>query len=99
MSTINEIFYTIQGESLKSGRPCIFIRFAGCNLKCSYCDTEYAREKINGKHVTVNKIIKSIRRYPCKYICITGGEPLLQKDVYKLATNLLNNNYEYLNFR
>jgi 7-carboxy-7-deazaguanine synthase len=93
MLYINEIFYTIQGESSKAGRPCIFIRFAGCDLDCSYCDTKYASRKKNGRRMTADKIITLVKKFPCRYICITGGEPLLQKNIHKLVTCLLNKNY------
>ncbi|MFQ5963623.1 MAG: radical SAM protein [Candidatus Scalinduaceae bacterium] len=83
---VNEIFKSIQGESTYAGIPCVFVRLTGCNLRCSYCDTTYAYEE--GNDMSVNKIIKKIAGYGCKNVCITGGEPLMQKNVYKLITLL-----------
>lgn len=89
---INEIFYSIQGEGAWTGLPNIFIRTTGCNLRCSFCDTKYAYNK--GKEMTLNEIIKKIKQYPCKYVCITGGEPLLQKDIMYLINELLKKGYK-----
>jgi len=89
---INEIFYSIQGEGNWTGFPNIFIRTTGCNLRCSFCDTKYAYNK--GKEMTLEKIIEKISIYPCKYICITGGEPLLQKDIVDLIDKLLKKGYK-----
>lgn len=75
---ISEIFYSIEGEGIEIGRPEVFIRLAGCNLRCEWCDTKYAWS--NGKEMSIEEIIQEIRRYPCKNISITGGEPLLQKE-------------------
>jgi len=88
---INEIFYSIQGEGKWSGLPNIFIRTTGCNLRCSFCDTKYAYD--DGKEMKIDEIIKDISKYPCKYICVTGGEPLFQNDVPKLLDSLLKRNY------
>ncbi len=84
---INELFYSIQGEGLKTGLPTIFIRTAGCNLRCSYCDTTYSYTK--GTEMTVKKILDKIVKYPSKNVCVTGGEPLLQKDFSNLLKRLL----------
>ena len=88
---INEIFYSIQGEGKWSGLPNIFIRTTGCNLRCSFCDTKYAYN--DGKEMKIDEIIKEISKYPCKYVCVTGGEPLFQNDVPKLLDSLLKRNY------
>ncbi len=82
MLKVNEIFYSIQGESSLAGFPCIFIRLTGCNLRCTYCDTEYAFYE--GKDYSIEKIMNEISEFNCKLVEITGGEPLLQKDVYQL---------------
>jgi len=74
---ISEIFYSIEGEGIEIGRPEIFIRLAGCNLKCIWCDTKYALQ--NGKEMSDKEIVEEVRKYPCKSVSITGGEPLLQK--------------------
>ena len=89
-----EIFYSIQGESVRAGYPCIFIRLAGCNLRCSYCDTVYAQSP--GTQYSVEDIIKSVGLYPCRLVEITGGEPLLQDQTPHLVRELLNLGYSVL---
>ena len=74
---ISEIFYSIEGEGIEIGRPEIFIRLAGCNLRCTWCDTKYALE--NGTEMSIEEILQEAGKYPCKSVSITGGEPLLQK--------------------
>jgi 7-carboxy-7-deazaguanine synthase len=73
---IAEIFYSIEGEGVAIGKPEIFVRLAGCNLRCEWCDTKYALD--NGRQMTVDVIIEEVMTYPCKNVSITGGEPLLQ---------------------
>ena len=82
MLKINEIFYSIQGESSYNGMPCIFIRLTYCNLRCSYCDTEYAFYE--GKDMSIKNILKKVKSYNCKLVELTGGEPLLQKESINL---------------
>jgi len=89
---INEIFYSIQGEGKWTGRPNIFIRTSGCNLRCSFCDTTYAYN--DGKELSIEEISSQISKYPCKYVCITGGEPLIQKEILDLIDDLIKGNYE-----
>ena len=91
---INEIFYSIQGESSFAGLPCVFIRFTHCNLRCNYCDTEYAF--YDGNELTINEIIEKVDQYNCHLVEITGGEPLLQENIYSLIQDLFNHNYEVL---
>jgi len=91
---VNEIFYSIQGESSHAGRPCIFIRLTGCNLRCSYCDTRYAYEE--GILMNVSEIIDRIFSYPCRLVEVTGGEPLLQKNTPALIKDMLERKYEVL---
>ncbi|MFC1884390.1 radical SAM protein [Thermodesulfobacteriota bacterium] len=91
---INEIFYSIQGESTYAGRPCIFIRLAGCNLRCSYCDTSYAYKK--GKQMGIEDIFDRIASYECPLVEITGGEPLIQEYTPVLIERLLEDGYEVL---
>lgn len=91
---ICEIFYSIQGESTRAGYPCIFIRLAGCNLRCSYCDTVYAQSP--GTQYSVEDIIASVGRYPCRLVEITGGEPLVQEQTPHLVHELLNLGYSVL---
>lgn len=81
---LNEIFYSIQGEGLNAGKPAIFVRFGGCNLKCAFCDSRFTWHKTeNDNHeVEIAEVFAEIRKYPdCKHIVITGGEPMLQQDV------------------
>ncbi len=91
---VNEIFKSIQGESTFQGLPCAFIRLTGCNLRCSYCDTKYAYEK--GNEMKVDEIVQEVNKYDCKLIEITGGEPLLQPEVYDLSHKLLSLGYKIL---
>ena len=87
MLTVNEIFYSIQGESSFTGRPCVFVRLTACDLRCSWCDTAYAFEV--GHKASVGDVIAEVRAYNCNLVEITGGEPLLQRDVYPLMRRLL----------
>ncbi len=89
-----EIFSSIQGESTYAGVPCAFIRMTGCNLRCSYCDTVYAYEE--GTELTVGEVMEKIEAIGLKTVEITGGEPLLQKDVHLLAGKLLDKGYRVL---
>ena len=86
---INEIFYSLQGEGLRQGEPTVFIRLSGCNLKCDFCDTQYAWE--NGRDMSADQIcieVEDIRRFhPSRWICLTGGEPLFQ-DISSLTQRL-----------
>jgi 7-carboxy-7-deazaguanine synthase len=84
---INEIFFSIQGESTRAGCPCVFVRLTGCTLRCHWCDTEYAFYE--GHHLTVDQIVERVQSYGCNLVEVTGGEPLLQKDVYSLFRSLL----------
>jgi 7-carboxy-7-deazaguanine synthase len=88
---INEIFFSIQGEGKWSGLPNIFIRTTGCNLRCFFCDTKYAYYE--GSEMSIEEIIKKIEIYHSRYVCITGGEPLIQKDILDLVENLIKKNY------
>jgi len=84
---VSEIFYSIEGEGIEIGRPEIFIRLAGCNLRCTWCDTKYALE--DGKEMDIQDIIQEVSAYPSKNISITGGEPLFQrKELLKLVKEL-----------
>ena len=89
---INEIFYSLQGEGKWTGLPNIFIRTTGCNLRCSFCDTKYAYD--DGKEMSLEQILKQIHKYPCRYVCLTGGEPLLQDEILKLIELLLKRDYK-----
>ena len=91
---INEIFYSIQGESSFSGRPCVFVRLTGCNLRCSYCDTRYAYAE--GDELELSEILHKVSRYKCPLVEVTGGEPLIQKDTPALIYSLLERGYAVL---
>ena len=91
---INEIYYSVQGESTHSGCPCIFIRLTYCNLRCSYCDTEYAF--YDGKDMEITDIMIEIKRWNCNLVEVTGGEPLFQDECIDLMNELVNSNYEVM---
>ena len=91
---VNEIFYSIQGESSYAGLPCVFVRLTGCNLRCSYCDTRYAYEEGGG--MEINHIFEQISPMQCRLVEITGGEPLLQEKTPILVEGLLEDGYEVL---
>ena len=89
---INEIFHSIQGESSHTGRPCTFIRLAYCNIRCSYCDTAYAFDE--GTEMTVDEVFDRVESLKCKFVEVTGGEPLFQEKVHLLMTSLCDAGYE-----
>lgn len=92
---LSEIFYSLQGESSCTGLPCVFVRLAGCNLRCTYCDTKYAYE--SEFTLSVKEIIKEIEKYfPVKLVEITGGEPLLQSEAIELMQLLIKKKYKVL---
>ncbi|HVO66752.1 MAG TPA: radical SAM protein [Syntrophales bacterium] len=94
MLKVNEIFYSIQGESSYAGLPCVFVRLTGCNLRCSYCDTRYAYEE--GKDLKIGEIIDRVMSYRCRLVEITGGEPLIQEETPDLTYRLLEKGFEVL---
>ncbi len=87
MLTVNEIFHSIQGESDQAGRPCVFVRLTGCDLRCVWCDTPYAFHE--GRKLGVDQIMDAVSAYGCDLVEVTGGEPLLQEGVYELMDRLL----------
>ena len=87
MLTINEIFHSIQGESTHAGRPCVFVRLTACDLRCRWCDTPYAFHE--GTKMSVDEVIAAVEARDCQTVEVTGGEPLLQPDVYPLMQRLL----------
>ena len=87
MLTINEVFYSIQGESTRAGQPCVFVRLTACDLRCAWCDTPYAFHE--GRKMSVDEVVGAVERHGCRLVEITGGEPLLQEDVYPLMDRLL----------
>ncbi|MDY6954354.1 MAG: radical SAM protein [Thermodesulfobacteriota bacterium] len=91
---VNEIFYSIQGESTYAGRPCVFVRLTGCNLRCSYCDTQYAYEE--GDEMEIDRIVHRVGCYNCPLVEVTGGEPLIQKETPGLVHSLIQEGYKVL---
>jgi 7-carboxy-7-deazaguanine synthase len=87
MLTVNEIFHSVQGESTYAGRPCVFVRLTACDLRCSWCDTPYAFYE--GTKRSLDDVIAEVDRYGCSLVEVTGGEPLLQEDVYPLMQRFL----------
>jgi organic radical activating enzyme len=92
--SVNEIFCSIQGESLHAGRPCVFVRLTGCNLRCTYCDTQYAY--FQGTNMDVEQIISAAAQYGIALVEITGGEPLMQAGTPILAQRLLSAGFEVM---
>jgi 7-carboxy-7-deazaguanine synthase len=88
---VSEIFFSIQGESTLAGEPCVFVRFTGCDLRCGYCDTEYAF--YGGNSMTREEVLQAVAKYPARFVCLTGGEPTLQKELPELAQDLLDKGY------
>lgn len=91
MLTINEIFYSIQGEATRAGEPCVFVRLTACDLRCSWCDTPYAFYE--GQKRSIDDVMAEVEQHRCRLVEITGGEPLLQEDVYPLMDTLLDRGY------
>ena len=87
MLTVNEIFHSIQGESTYVGQPCVFVRLTACDLRCSWCDTPYAFYE--GRKMSIEQVLTEVEQFECETVEITGGEPLLQPDVYPLMDRLL----------
>jgi len=87
MLTVNEVFFSIQGESTCAGQPCVFVRLTACDLRCAWCDTAYAF--FEGRTRSIDDVIADVNQYHCALVEVTGGEPLLQEDVYGLMERLL----------
>jgi 7-carboxy-7-deazaguanine synthase len=85
---INEIFYSLQGEGFLTGIPSVFIRLAGCPLRCKWCDTRHAWDDTAGENYSIEKILQTIQQRPCKFIVITGGEPMIDSNLPKLVRQL-----------
>lgn len=94
MLTVNEIFHSIQGESTLAGRLCVFVRLTACDLRCAWCDTPYAF--VEGRKMSVAEVVAEVARFGCPLVEITGGEPLLQEDVYPLMERLLDEGHAVL---
>jgi len=86
MLTVNEIFHSIQGESPHAGRPCVFVRLTACDLRCAWCDSPYAFHE--GEKMSVDEVVAAVTAYGCGLVELTGGEPLLQREVYPLMDRL-----------
>lgn len=91
MIKINEIFFSIQGESSYAGMPTVFVRTSGCHLRCGYCDTTYAYYTGNMKSRA--EILEEVAKHGARYVCVTGGEPLLQPEVFELLKDLCDRDY------
>jgi 7-carboxy-7-deazaguanine synthase len=85
---INEVFYSLQGEGFLAGVPSVFVRLAGCPLRCRWCDTKYAWSKEAGRQYGIDQIVRAVQRWPCSYAVITGGEPMVDPDLLQLAGGL-----------
>jgi len=94
MLEVTEIYRSVQGESTYMGFPCVFIRLTGCNLRCVWCDTTHAFH--NGKKLSIDQIIGQVKSYKINLVEITGGEPLLQKEVFPLMESLLRNEFKVM---
>jgi 7-carboxy-7-deazaguanine synthase len=91
---VTEIFHSIQGESSHAGRPCVFVRLTGCNLRCRWCDSEYTFT--GGEKMTLESIVERVRSYGTKLVEITGGEPLAQREAFGLIETLCEDGFEVL---
>lgn len=94
MLRVNEIFHSIQGESTHAGRPCVFVRLTGCNLRCAWCDSAFAF--YDGREMSVDQVVADVARYDCRLVEVTGGEPLLQSESIALMEALLGRGHEVL---
>jgi len=94
MLKVNEIFFSIQGESSRAGLPCVFVRLTYCNLRCSYCDTEYAFYE--GSDFSTDEIINKVKSYSCNLVEITGGEPLMQNECLNLMKKLCDSGFDVM---
>ena len=91
---ITEIFFSIQGESSHAGRPCVFVRLTGCNLRCTWCDSDYTFT--GGERMSLEDVIGRVRSYGCNLVEITGGEPLAQSEAFELIQRLCDERFEVL---
>ncbi len=85
---ISEIFYSLQGEGFLAGVPSVFVRLAGCPLRCKWCDTKYAWDETAGAHYSVEKIVRTVQQTQSKFVVITGGEPMTNPDLPQLVQKL-----------
>jgi 7-carboxy-7-deazaguanine synthase len=89
---VTEIFFSIQGETSRAGLPCAFVRFTGCDLRCGYCDSAYAFH--GGQKMERSEIVAALLNFPTRFVTLTGGEPLLQKELPELAQELLGRGFQ-----
>ena len=94
MLTVNEVFFSIQGEGTRAGLPCVFVRLTGCPLRCVYCDTAYAFHE--GARRDEADVVAEIERFPCRLVLLTGGEPLAQPAAFPFVTRLLDRGWQVL---
>ena len=94
MLRVTEIFKSIQGESTHAGRPCTFVRLTGCPMRCVWCDSEYTFT--GGDHIPIDSVLEQVRAFGCNLVEVTGGEPLAQKEGFKLIERLCEQGYEVL---
>src|SRR3982750_3404840 len=94
MLRVTEIFHSIQGESTHAGRPCVFVRLAGCNLRCRWCDSEYTFT--GGEKFSIDDVVARVKSYGCELVEVTGGEPLAQKEAFDLIARLCDDGFEVL---
>jgi 7-carboxy-7-deazaguanine synthase len=92
--TVNEVFFSIQGEGTRAGLPCVFVRLTGCPLRCTWCDTAYAFQE--GRRCSEDDLSAEVARYPCRLLLLTGGEPLSQPDAFAFVTRLLDEGWQVL---
>jgi 7-carboxy-7-deazaguanine synthase len=89
---LTEIFYSLQGEASRAGLPTVFVRLTGCPLRCTWCDTTYSFT--GGEPASIESVLAEVGRYPARQVCVTGGEPLAQKDCLALLTALCDAGYD-----
>jgi 7-carboxy-7-deazaguanine synthase len=92
--TVNEVFFSVQGEGTRAGRPCVFVRLTGCPLRCAWCDTAYAFHE--GERREEDALLAEVERFPCRLVLLTGGEPLAQAAAFPFVTRLLDRGFEVL---
>jgi 7-carboxy-7-deazaguanine synthase len=90
--TVNEVFFSIQGEGTRAGRPCVFLRLTGCPLRCVWCDTAYAFHE--GRKRTEEDVVAEVERWPARLLCLTGGEPLAQPAAFPFVSRLIDRGWE-----